>query len=156
MRAVHLFMAVIVFMVCIPLSQASASDELPPGVKVITPDHIKWVKGASGRESANLLGDPKKPGPYIYLVKWLPNDKEVPHKHPEDRYGLVISGVHYIGYGTKFDEKKLHADPAGSYFTEPANTPHFGRTGNEGAIICFYGTGPTGSTRVEEGDTPAK
>jgi hypothetical protein len=28
------------------------------------------------------------------------------HKHREDRYGMVVSGVHYIGYGDKFDEKK--------------------------------------------------
>jgi len=156
MKRLLLLMALAVLMVCLPLSNAGASDNLPPGVKVLTPDQIKWVTGASGRQSANLLGDPKKPGPYIYLVKWAPNDKEVAHKHPEDRYGMVISGVHYIGYGDKFDAKKLHADRAGSYFTEPANTAHFGMTKGEGAILCFYGIGPTGSTRVEAEDTQKK
>jgi quercetin dioxygenase-like cupin family protein len=131
---------------------AGASNELPPGVKVLAPEQIKWVKspGPSGRETANLLGDPKQPGPYLYLVKWPPNGKELAHKHPDDRYGVVISGVHYIGYGDKFDAKKLHTDKAGTYFTEPANTPHFGITKGEGAVLLFYGTGPTAVIPVEE------
>jgi hypothetical protein len=36
------------------------------------------------------MGNPNKPGPYLYLVKWTPFDKAYAHKHPEDRYGMVI------------------------------------------------------------------
>lgn len=86
----------------------------------------------------------------MYLVKWVPNDKAYAHRHPEDRYGMVISGIHHIGYGNKFDESKLNPHPAGSYFTEPANTAHFGKTNSEGAILLFYGIGPTGSTPIEK------
>ena len=129
----------------------SAADlPLPPGVMNVPPDKIKWEKTPSGREQSFLMGNPNKPGPYLYLVKWEPNDKAYAHKHPEDRYGMVISGLHYIGYDTKFDESKLHAHPVGSYFTEPANTAHFGKTTSEGAILLFYGIGPTGSTPLEK------
>jgi len=129
---------------------SSAADRpLPPGVLNIPPEKIKWEKTPSGREQSFLMGNPNKPGPYLYLVKWEPNDKAYAHKHPEDRYGMVISGLHYIGYDTKFDESKLNAHPVGSYFTEPANTAHFGKTTNEGAILLFYGIGPTGSTPLE-------
>ena len=128
----------------------AADIPLPPGVMNIPPEKIKWEKTASGRDQAFLMGNPNKPGPYLYLVKWTPFDKAYAHKHPEDRYGMVISGIHYIGYDTKFDESKLHAHPVGSYFTEPANTAHFGKTNAEGAILLFYGIGPTGSTPLEK------
>jgi hypothetical protein len=128
---------------------ARAADPLPPGVKLIDPDAIPWVKTPSGRENACLLGDPTRPGPYLCLVKWPPWTKALAHTHPEDRYGMVLSGVHYIGYGSKFDEARLKPHPAGTYFTEPANTPHFGMTKGEGAVLYFYAIGPSGTRPVE-------
>ena len=134
----------------------AGADDLPKGVTLITPSEMKWEPSGSGRESAYLYGHPDKPGPYLCLIKWPPHNKALAHKHPDDRYGLVISGVHYIGYGEKFDEMKLHAHPAGSFFTEPANTPHFGMTKDEGAVLYFYGTGPSGSTPLEKEDSGRK
>ena len=108
------------------------------------------MRGTDGPcSNAKLLGDSDKPGPYLNLVKWPPNTKALAHKHPDARYGMLISRVHYIGYGDKFDEKKLHVHPAGTYFTEPPDTPHFGMTKGEGAVLYFYGTGPSGSTPLE-------
>ena len=129
---------------------AGAAENLPPGVTLTDLDKVKWVKTGSGREQAYVMGHPSKPGPYLYLVKWSPNDKALAHWHPEDRYGVVLQGVHYIGYGDKFDEKSLHEHKAGTFFTEPSKTPHFGMTKSEGAILYFYGTGPTGSTPLEK------
>ena len=129
---------------------AAAADDLPPGVTLVKPDQMKWVKSATGRENAYLLGHPSKPGPYLYLVKWPPNNKALAHKHPDQRYGMVVAGTHYIGYGEKFDETKLHAHPAGTYFTEPANTAHFGMTKGEGAVLYFYAIGPSGNAPLEK------
>jgi len=134
----------------VAVSSAVAEEKLPKGVTLITPDKIQWVKTPSGRELAYLHGHPDKPGPYLYLVKWPPNNKALAHKHPDDRYGIVLSGTHYIGYGDRFDEKNLHAHPAGSYFTEPANTAHFGLTKGEGAVLYFYGVGPSGNVALEK------
>jgi len=119
----------------VAVSSAVAEEKLRRDVT--TPDKIQWVKTPSGRELVYLHGHPDKPGPYLYLVKWPPNNKALAHKHPDDRYGIVLSGTHYIGYGDRFDEKKLHAHPAGSYFTEPADTAHFGLTRGEGAVLYF-------------------
>jgi len=121
----------------VAVSSAVAEEKLPKGVTLTSPDKIQWVKTPSGRELVYLHGHPDKPGPYLYLVKWPPNNKALAHKHPDDRYGIVLSGTHYIGYGDRFDEKKLHAHPAGSYFTEPADTAHFGLTRGEGAVLYF-------------------
>jgi len=132
---------------------ACGAEDLPPGVSLVKPEQMKWEKSASGRENAYLLGHPNKPGPYLYLVKWPPNSKALGHKHPDNRYGMVVSGIHYIGYGDKFDEKKLHAHPAGTFFTEPANTPHFGMTKGQGAVLYFHGIGPSGNTPIEKEDS---
>jgi len=131
-------------------SVIAVAQDLPAGVRIITPGGVRWILNpTNGLESASLLGDSTKPGPYLQLVKWPTNKRLPAHKHPDDRYGMVISGVHYVGYGDKFDEAKLHAHPAGTYFTEPANTPHFGMTMGEGAVLYFYGVGPSGSTPLE-------
>lgn len=135
---------------------ARAADDLPPGVTLVKPEAMKWEKSASGRENAYLHGHPGKAGPYLYLVKWPPNGKALAHKHPDHRYGMVVSGVHYIGYGDKFDEKKLHAHPAGTFFTEPANTAHFGMTKSEGAVLYFYAVGPSGNTPLEKDEAAKK
>lgn len=135
--------------VLLAASSVGADEALPQGVTLLKPEQIKWVKTPSGRELAYLHGHPDKPGPYIYLVKWPPHNKALAHTHPDDRYGMVISGTHYIGYGEKFDEKTLHAHPAGSYFTEPADTAHFGMTKGEGAVLHFSGMGPSGNRPVE-------
>ena len=39
----------------------AAADDLPPGVTLVKPDQMKWVKSATGRENAYLLGHPNKP-----------------------------------------------------------------------------------------------
>mgnify|MGYP003344318528 FL=1 len=137
-------------LLCLAAFTARAADDLPPGVTLVKPEAMKWEKSASGRENAYLMGHPSKAGPYLYLVKWPPNAKALAHKHPDQRYGMVVSGVHYIGYGDKYDEKKLHAHPAGSFFTEPANQPHFGKTMGEGAVLYFYAVGPSGNTPLEK------
>lgn len=131
-----------------PIRTIHAQD-LPAGVMEIPLSDIKWIPAANGLEHANLLGDPDKAGPYLQLVRW-PAHKQLPaHKHPDARYGVVISGVHYVGNGDKFDEKKLRKHTAGTFFSEPALEPHFGMTKDEGAILYFYGTGPSGSTPLE-------
>jgi hypothetical protein len=40
-------------------------------------------------------------------------------------YVTVLSGVFATGYGETFDNAKLKILPAGSFYTEPANVPHF-------------------------------
>jgi hypothetical protein len=125
------------------------AEALPPGVVEIPLSDIKWIRAANGLDHANLVGDPDKPGPYLQLVRWPPNKRLPAHNHPDERHGMVILGVHYVGSGTRFDEKKLRKHTAGTYFTEPASSPHFGETRSEGAILLFYGTGPSGSTPLE-------
>jgi hypothetical protein len=130
-------------------SVIGAAQGIPAGPETIPLSEVKWVAQPNGLSSAMLLGDLNKPGPYLQLVKWPPNMKLPAHKHPDTRYGMVISGTHYVGQGDKFNEGKLNKHTVGTYFTEPANAPHFGRTKGEGAVLYFYGMGPSGTTPLE-------
>ena len=49
----------------------------------------------------------------------------MPHQHPEDRVYTVMSGVFYIGLGSRFDDEQLQAYPPGAVIVLPGGTPHF-------------------------------
>ena len=122
---------------------------LPPGVELKHLSEMKWEPSKSGRDQCYLLSHPSKPGPYVVAVKWPPHSKALAHKHPDYRCAMVLEGVHYIGYGEKYDESKLHRHVAGTWFTEPANQGHFGLTKEEGTILYFYGMGPSAFEPLE-------
>jgi len=130
-------------------SVIAVAQGVPAGVKTIPLSEVKWVAQPNDLSRTALLGDPDKPGPYLQLVKWPPNTRLPAHKHPDARYGMVVSGTHYVGQGDKFNEAKLNAHSVGTFFTEPANTPHFGMTKGEGAVLSFYGIGPSGTTPLQ-------
>ena len=59
-----------------------------------------------GVEVATLFGDPSKPGIYVLRIKWPPGIMSKPHKHPEDRHVVVLSGTWYTGTGDAFEPEK--------------------------------------------------
>jgi hypothetical protein len=130
--------------------QGKQVSSLP--VLAVELDKVQWKKDPKGGplERFDLVGSRSKPGLYIQLVKWPPRMVNKAHSHPDDRYGLVLRGTFYHGYGDKFDEGKLEMRPAGTFFTEPAHLRHFGITRDEGAILYFVGTGPSTNDNPEK------
>jgi hypothetical protein len=63
----------------------------------------------------------------------------------------IISGTYATGYGDKFDEDKLKVLPAGSFYTEPANLPHFIEI-KEDVVLQVSGKGPSGRQYVDAPD----
>lgn len=112
--------------------------------RTVTPSEIPWKLSPSvpGVQNADLMGDRSKPGPIVYRAKFPPNFKIQAHTHPDDRTYTIISGTWYVGWGTTFDETKLKALPAGSFYSEPANVPHFVATKGDGAEVQISGTAP--------------
>lgn len=117
---------------------------------MITPDKLAWKTNPrnAGSEVADLVGDSTK-GPYVQRVKLPPNYKIQPHTHPEDRTYTIISGTWYVGFGDKFDEAKLIALPPGSFYTEPANTPHFVMTKGEAVVFHLAGSAKSATRMIE-------
>lgn len=105
--------------------------------------------GAERMESRILKGDPSRLGLYTILLKVPPHTRIAAHTHPDERIGTVIAGTWYYGYGERFDENALKALPPGSYYTEPADTAHFARSGDETVLVQITGVGPTGTTYVD-------
>jgi quercetin dioxygenase-like cupin family protein len=129
----------------------SPSGELP--VAAIELEKMPWTRIpriGPAQEFATIVGDRAKPGLYIQLVRWPPHAALKAHSHPDDRYVMVLRGTFYHGIGEKFDEGKLEARPAGSFFTEPKGVRHFGTTKDEGTVLYFVGTGPSTTDNLEK------
>ncbi|MET3650515.1 cupin domain-containing protein [Dyella japonica] len=123
----------------------------------VLPENIEWAPFPAFPPEARLailVGDPKKPGPYVVRVKVPGGVKLMPHTHPEDRIYTVISGVFYIGLGKTFDESKLVAYGPGSVVVLPGNTPHFHWAKSGEYVTQVYGYGPLGIDYVDHKDDP--
>lgn len=143
----------------------SAAVAAQSGEQRVTPSEVKWpapaaggvgTSGVSGTQTVMLKGDPSKPGLYSMLLRVGPNTRIEAHAHPDDRVATVISGTWYFGYGKAFNEAALRQLPAGSFYTEPPNAPHFAMTRGEGVVIQITGTGPSGTTYVDPANDPAR
>jgi quercetin dioxygenase-like cupin family protein len=124
-------------------------------VVALTPAEMKWTSQGAyarpGMEQTNLVGDPAKPGPYTMRLKFPKGYRIEAHTHPDSREVTIISGVFATGYGEKFDSEKLKVLPAGSFYTEPANLPHFIEIREE-TVLQVTGTGPSGRLYLERPD----
>ncbi len=123
----------------------------------VTPSEMSWVSlgalAAPGMEQLNLVGDPAKSGPYTVRLKFPKGLRIAPHTHPNSREVTILSGVFATGYGETFDSAKLKILPAGSFYTEPANVPHFIEI-EENSALQVSGTGPSARRFVDPSDTP--
>jgi quercetin dioxygenase-like cupin family protein len=136
----------------------SVAQGLPPTeIGSARPESVEFKQFAAfpaGAELAIIVGKPAEPGPYAVRVKVPGGVKLMPHIHPEDRIYVVISGVFYIGFGTRFDAEKLMAYAPGSVVVLPRNTPHFHQAQSGEYITQVTGTGPLGIDYIDKEDDP--
>ena len=133
-------------------SAGIAADLDPKAITIQLPKEIKWVKG-NGSEQAVLVGDPTKPGLYVVLQKWLPNNNSRPHSHPNDRYITVISGTWWVNTGPNYDPAGFKPVPAGSFVVHTAKEIHYDGAKDEECVLQIVGMGPATSTQAT---APAK
>ena len=136
---------------------ALAGETIESGL-TLTPEQITWKPNprVPGLWVANMVGSGKQPGPYVYRVKFPKGRVVQPHTHPDERTYTVLSGTWYIGWGTTYDESKMTALPAGSYYVEPAGAPHFVATPDGETVVQITGTGPTKVMYVDSANAPKK
>ena len=137
------------------LALPALGGEGPAGAIALTPSQLTWKPGrVPGIENAALLGSSKADGPYIERVRFPANFVIQPHSHPDQRSYTILSGTWYIGYGETFDETKLQALPAGSFYTEPAGVHHFVATKDEPVVLQLSGMGPTATQLLDKATAP--
>lgn len=140
------------------LSTATMADEqiVMPSVSL---GQEKWIVNPTVPPTMQfmmLYGAPNQPGPFIFRAKFPPGYRLPPHKHPDARTVTVLKGTYYSAIGDSFDETKLQAFPAGTFYSTPADTPHFSATKDE-VVIQESGMGPgSGITYMNPGDDPRK
>jgi hypothetical protein len=142
-----LLRAAVVAAIAVSPLPALAQSVLQPAR--ITPEELRWAPTPTGSVRANLAGDDKKAGLYLYRVRFPANFRNTPHFHPDDRVVTVMSGTLYVGYGERFDEAQLKPLPAGSIWTEPMKQPHFVWAKDGEVVIQVSGVGPSGVTQVQ-------
>ena len=148
---VHNGLLLAAFASAIVVASVAVAQDGAPGVVALTPDEMQWrsqgVLAAPGLEQANLVGDPAKPGPYTIRIRFPKGYRIPPHTHPDAREVTILSGTYATGYGEKFDPAGLKVLPAGSFYTEPANVPHYIEI-KQDVVLQVSGTGPSGRKYV--------
>jgi len=135
------------------ITALAATDEM--GFIRISPGEEQYKNPFGvGVEVATMYGDPSKPGIYVIRIKWPPGIMSKPHKHPEDRHVVVISGTWYTGTGDDFEPAKAVPLKAGAYMMHPAGKVHWDGTREEGAVIQITGYGPS-ATVLNKPDEPS-
>ena len=112
--------------------------------------------GIGGIETVVLKGNPDQAGVYTIMLRVPAHTRIAAHSHRDDRVATVISGTWHIGYGDRFDEAKLKALPAGSFYTEPPSRNHFAETGDEPVVVQITGFGPSSTEYVDVTQDPRK
>jgi uncharacterized RmlC-like cupin family protein len=110
------------------------------------------TSGIVGIRTTLLSGDPRKPGLYTIRLSVPANMRIEAHVHRDARSAVVVSGDWSIGYGERFDADALRVLPPGSFYTEPAEVPHFASTGTGPVVVLVTGYGPT-DTRFQARST---
>jgi len=113
------------------------------------PEDVQFPEMPPGASrTAKLFGDPKNEGLYVTRTLIPKGAQTVPHFHSDSRMVTVLSGVCYYGRGEEFDESRTIPMPPGSFFTEPAGTPHFIWAKEGDVIVQTTAIGPSGTQIV--------
>ena len=133
-------------------SLAQAQQDAP--AVTYAPADIKFMANPAnpaGAQTAVLFGNPTQSGLFVTRVKIPAGFKVPPHWHPDSpRTAVVLSGTLYFGRGDTWDESKLEARPAGTFFTEAPKQPHFVWAKDGEVIIQITAMGPTGTVVIEQ------
>ncbi len=98
-----------------------------PGPAVILPDTLKWTPLPDSPESSQvwLHGNETARGPTLLRVRLAAGGRVGVQAHPDERIFSVLAGTLSVGFGSIFDETRMHDIPAGAVFIAPADQPHY-------------------------------
>jgi quercetin dioxygenase-like cupin family protein len=146
MKARFAVLLALIFVMSVP-AMVHAQD----GPIIKFPRDIVFKGGDGPPQTVVLYGDPTKPGLFVTRVRFSPGWKDPPHFHPDAaRTVVVLSGTLYFGSGEMWDESRLKAYPAGTFYSEPPKSPHFTWAKDGEVVIQLTGIGPSGKTPIPQ------
>jgi hypothetical protein len=110
---------------------------------------ILQVENIALSGTADLFGDPAKPGTYIVRTQLAPNTKTRPRFYDQDRWVTVLRGTWWVGEGEVFRLEKVVPVREGGIMYQPANMRTFDITGGSEVILQIVGNGPVRTTHAE-------
>lgn len=127
----------------------------PTHIQIVFGKDIKWKNGEA---QSLLFGDPRRPGIYGVLIKWLPGHYSKPHFHSTDRYIYVVSGTWWVSASSTYDTSRMYPIPAGSFVTDIANTVHWdgAKAATGPCLLMLVGEGPMHTTRLVQPDPSSR
>ena len=122
------------------------------GLQTLLPSDISWEQRRIGPDVyfAAIYGDPAQPGPYAFRVRAQAGHRLAAHTHADERTVTVLSGTYWTAVGEVFDEDKLQAFPAGSFYVIPAGVPHFSAVLDGEVEFQEAGVGPSSHELVRK------
>jgi hypothetical protein len=137
---------------CLSILLATAAFAQTEGLRALQPDEIQWSQRRQSPDVfyAAIYGDPAKAGPYAFRVRAQAGHSLPPHTHPDERTVTVLSGTYWSGVGETFDESRLVAFPAGSFYVIPAGVPHFSAVLSGEVVFQEGGVGPSSHDLVKK------
>jgi hypothetical protein len=133
------------WLACLLLFLAGSELARSEGLPGLLPEQIQWTQRRHAPDVfyAGIYGDPAKPGPYAFRVRAQAGHSLPPHTHADERTVTVLSGTYWSGVGESFDEGRLIAYPAGSFYVIPAGVPHFSAVLSGEVLFQEAGVGPS-------------
>ncbi len=120
------------------------ADLLMSGPEAVAGSGREWQESKTvppGMKMIMVLGDPSKPGPYVFRAVMPAGYKLPPHRHPDERSVIVLKGTYWSGMGENFDQAAMKKFTPGNFYITDARSPHFAMAETD-VVIQEMGIGP--------------
>jgi len=102
---------------------AAATD--PTHILAQPADTLQWQKGEAD-DTVWPIGDPKKPGACMELIRWHAGHFSHPHFHSHARYAVVLDGTWWVSTSDVYDpDHNTVPYPKGSVLTDLPGGIHY-------------------------------
>jgi hypothetical protein len=130
---------------------AMAQNEPAHPDPVITlPSGIHWSGKPGSTQTVTLMGDQKKPGPFVSLENFVSGIISKPHYHRKSRTFIVLKGPWDFGSGAKYDPASMKALPEGAAVTVPAGSILYDGCKQAPCLVEIVGEGVDPEFMVDE------
>lgn len=118
----------------------------------VRPDTVEWqlLRESPALWRADIHGREKAPGPFTFRIRAAAGHRLLPHTHPEPRVITVLVGTYWSAVGEVYDERRLEAFPAGSFYVVPAGVPHYSAVLEGETVFQESGIGPSSNDMIPQ------